>query len=222
MNNNSPTEAGPTNPSGMTPSSKTGPGMNRQETDSATADAHIDAINQTFALFKLNYHNQFFKAYANGQDLNTTKRLWLEALVRFSPDIKLRAARAVIEKSEFLPTLRTMIRHCEETAHHDLPDARAAYTEACQASSPKAQHPWSHLAVYYAGKASDWYFLQTNSEHIAFPVFKQEYEKVCRQVLAGTKLEKPHVISLPSESVTPLDSETNLAHLNSLKKQLDL
>ena len=118
------------------------------------SQAHIEAVNQVFALFKLNYHNQFYKAFSNTEELNAARRLWSEALRHFASEVLLKAAKSIIENSEYLPTLRTMIKYCEEHSNIQLPDAHAAYIEACRAASPKANFKWSHLAVYYAGKAA--------------------------------------------------------------------
>ena len=235
MKNNSPTEAGQINApthSGHNASMSGGrAGASHQQhasqqhtsrQQSSKGDALIDAINQVFALFKLNYHNQFYKAFNNTQDLNSTKRLWLDTLSRFSPEVMLRAAKSVIETSEYLPTLRTMICHCEAQTNTGLPDAHAAYIEACRAPTPKSEANWSHLAVYYAGKASDWYFLQTNSESVAFPVFKQEYEKVCQKVMTGEQLAQPVTKQLPEKIESTLSKSENLKHLASLKDALDL
>lgn len=183
----------------------------------------IDAINQAFALFQLNYHNQYHKAYGTGANLNHAKRLWLEILGHFEPRVILQAAKAVIESSEYLPTLRAMIKYCEQFSDRaGLPDPHGAYIEACRAPSPKAEHGWSHAAVYYAGRASDWYFLQTSPESIAYPVFKGHYEEICTQVRAGATLDMPHHHALAAEIDKPLDNEENAARLASLRQQLDL
>lgn len=185
--------------------------------------ALIDAINQSFALFQLNYHNQYHKAYGTGANLNHAKRLWLEMLGRFEPAAILRAAKAVIESSEYLPTLRTMITFCEKYSQQaGLPDPHTAYAEACRAPSPKAAQQWSHPAVYYAGKASDWYFLQTSTEATAFPVFKAHYEDICAQVRAGATLELPQQTALAPESECPLDRDENAARMAALRKELGL
>ncbi len=186
------------------------------------SQTQLDAINQVFALFKLNFHNQFYKAFSKTEELNAVKRLWLDALKHFSAETMLRAAKSIIENNEFLPTLRTMIRFCEEHSHEPLPDPHAAYTEACRAPSPKAEQQWSHLAVYYAGKATDWYFLQSNTEQTAFPVFKQEYEKICTRIRNGLQLKPPQVKALPQESSTPLDKTSNQEKLSALKNSLNL
>jgi len=189
---------------------------------SSRSEEHIDAINQVFALFKRNYHNQFFKAYSNEKDVNATKRLWLEALTRFPVEIILRAARKIIENNEFLPTLATIIKACETQSELGLPEAHAAFLEACQAPSPKAAHNWSHPAVYYAGKAADWFFLQNNNEHVAFPVFKQHYEQICQRVRLGEVLQEPERPALPESVKQPVDRETLRKEVSKMMKTLDL
>ena len=44
----------------------------------------IDAINQVFALFRVNYHNQFYSAYTDTDLLNQAKRLWLDTHCYFT------------------------------------------------------------------------------------------------------------------------------------------
>ena len=67
-----------------------------------------------FALFRLNYHNQYYAAWSDSQQLGQVKRLWLEALSGFSADLILRGARRAIEGSEYLPTLKRMLGSCAE------------------------------------------------------------------------------------------------------------
>lgn len=192
------------------------------QTKSESGDDYINAINQVFAVFRRNYHNQYYKAFPDERELSITKRLWLESLQKFSPGTILNAGRSVIEASEFLPTLRTMIRHCELQNDLGLPDPHQAYMEACRATSPKADYKWSHLAVYYAGKECDWFFLQSNSENVAFPIFKKAYERICQQLLEGRVLEKPSVPAIAETIETFLDKDDNLNHLESFKKRLEL
>lgn len=186
----------------------------------ASGDDHINAINQVFAIFRRNYHNQYYKAFPDERELSITKRLWLESLQKFSAQSILQAARSVIESSEFLPTLRTMINHCELQNDLGLPDPHQAYIEACRAPSPKAEYQWSHLAVYYAGKECDWFFLQSNSENTAFPVFKKAYERICREVREGRTLQTPSMPAIAANSEKILDKHDNLSRLESFKKRL--
>ena len=215
MKNNSPTEAGQTN-------LRQSKGSTQAKAKVNNGTPQIDAINQVFALFKLNYHNQFYKAFSNNTELNSVKRLWLETLGRFSPEELLRGAKSVIEQSEYLPTLKTMIQHCDAQNNSGLPDVHSAYIEACSAPSPKVQHRWRHPAVYYAGKTCDWYFLQSNSEYIAFPIFKREYELICQKVVAGLELKMPIPEQIEEKPLPPLSKEENSRHLKSLRKSLKL
>lgn len=186
-------------------------------------DAHIDALNEVFALFRINYHNQYYKAYNDDAVLSQIKKLWLESLVQFEPRTILRGARKVIEESEYLPTLNRMIRACQgDPEAFGLPDARTAYIEACRAPSPKSAWHWSHAAVYHAGLASDWFFLANNSEKIAFPVFERHYQRLCEKVMNGVELPVPDAPALPETIERPLSREENQQRLDDLRKQLDL
>lgn len=205
----SPTAAGPSEPA-------------REQRCPATAD-HIDAVNEVFALFRINYHNQYYKAYSDTQVLNQIKKLWLESLRQFAPETILRGAKKVIEESEYLPTLNRMIRACQgDPEEFGLPDAHTAYLEACRAPSPKAAYRWSHPAVYHAGQASDWFFLTSNSEKVAFPVFERHYQRLCEKVMNGVELPSPSAPALPETIETPLSKEENQQRLQSLREQLDI
>lgn len=207
MSTNSPTAVGPNN---RGPAGKPSPEL-------------IDAINQVFALFRRNYLNQYHKAFGDVEELNHTKRLWLEILSRFSPQTILRGARGVIENSEYLPSLHTMIHHCEQAdSDTAFPDPHSAYSEACRAPSPKAAYPWSHLAVYYAGKACDWYFLQTHSEVTAFPIFKEKYLELCAKIRAGLILPAPIVATQNTLAAVPMDKTQALEKLAELRAKLDI
>lgn len=202
----SPTEAGP---------------AERQRR--AATDGHIDALNEAFALFRINYHNQYYKAYSDTQVLNQIKKLWLDSLTQFEPDTIRRGARKVIEESEFLPTLNRMMRACQgDPEAFGLPDAHSAYVEACRAASPKAAQRWSHPAVYHAGLASDWFFLASSAEKLAFPVYERHYLRLCEKVMNGTELPLPQAPALPETTETPLSSDENHQRLEALRRELDL
>lgn len=214
MPNNSPTAAGPSEPAVT---------HDRNAATQARRTALIDAINQVFTLFRLNYHNQYLKAFGNTAELNEVKRLWLEMLGQFDARTLLSAAKMVIETSEYLPTLRTMIHYCEKASSDPtLPDAHSAYLEACRAPSPKAAYAWSHPAVYHAGLASDWFFLANNPEKLTFPVFERHYLRLCEKVMNGVQLAEPNAPALPETSETPLSKDENQQRLAALRAQLDL
>ncbi len=103
-----------------------------------------------------------------------------------------------------------------------LPDARAAYREACNASSPKANFNWSHPAVYHAGRESNWFFLANNAESVAYPVFAEHYRKICARVLEGEKLPLPAQLQLEEKPGTPLSKEENAQKMAALRAKLDI
>lgn len=186
-------------------------------------DAQIDAINQVFALFRVNYHNQYYSAFNDTQLLNQTKILWRESLSRFTPEAILLAAKRAIEQSDYLPTLHKMIQYCQgDPSSYGLPNAHQAYVEACQARSPKTSHAWSHPAVYYAGRDTDWFFLATNPEHVAYPLFKEHYQRWCERVLAGETLAPIAVPQLSHETQTPLSKAENHQRLQAMRDSLKL
>lgn len=155
--------------------------------------------------------------------MTQAKRLWLESLSRFEPETILRGAKRTIETSEYLPTLNKMIRCCEgEPSVHGLPEAHQAYVEACRAPSPKAGYRWSHPAVYYAGRESDWFFLANNPEKVAFPVFERNYREICQRVVHGERLPPPDVKALAETVETPLSKAENHKRLLELRKALKL
>lgn len=176
-----------------------------------------------FALFRINYHNQYYAAFKDVELLHQAQRLWLNSLAQFKPETILRGARKVIEESDYLPTLNRMIRACQGNPEkHGLVDAHTAYIEACRAPSPKAAFAWSHPAVYHAGCASDWYFLTSNPEKIAFPVFERHYLKMCERVMNGEALPAPNAPALPETIETPLSHEENGKRMAALRQQFDL
>ena len=137
----------------------------------------VEAINECFELLRINYQHLYFSAFPEMDAVNAAKRLWLESLSAFSPNTIRQAIQELVKQSDFLPTISRVIKQCVKiTSTSQLPDARSAYIEACNAASPKKNHHWSHPAVYYAGKLSHWFFLESSDEAAAFPVFKHHYE----------------------------------------------
>lgn len=183
----------------------------------------MEAINQVFALFRLNYHNQYYAAFPDGNQLNQIKKLWLDSLGNYPVEQILKGAKHAIENSEYLPTLNRMLDCCQQgLADFGLPTAHDAYVEACQASSPKSAQRWSHAAVYLAGRDSGWFFLANNTERASWPVFQEHYQQYCARVLQGESLEVPEPAALEKKTSEPLSKQDQLAELEKLKEQMDL
>ena len=186
-------------------------------------DAVMDAVDRIFAEFELVYHNQYCKAFPDAEKLGYAKKLWFGYLMEYSPERIIHAARTAIKNSEFLPTVKTLISYCHPQPEElGLPDPLTAYHEACQAPSPRSEYQWSHPAVYYAGRESDWFFLSSNPESKAFPVFKRHYEQLCERVLQGEKLELPTTQALPEEINHPLSNAERKERLQVLRDKLDI
>jgi hypothetical protein len=179
----------------------------------------IDAINQVFALFQVNYHNQYYSAFGNStKSENLAKKLWLSKLENFSAETICGAAEKIIAESDYLPTLHKMLNACSDVGMPEgLPSPYNAYQEACNKPSPKAEQQWSHPAVYVAGRECGWYFLANTAESKAFSLFADVYKQLCEQVLAGETftVEKPEVLA--ETSVKPATKKQARAQLDNLK-----
>ena len=104
-----------------------------------STESHVEAINQVFALFRLNYHNQYYAAYPDAEQLKQIKKLWLDSLQDFPVEQILRGARHAIEHSEYLPTLNRMRQCCDDSYDAvGLPALDSAYREACNSAAPGA------------------------------------------------------------------------------------
>lgn len=192
-------------------------------TEGAADEALVDAVNQVFALFRINYHNQFYSAFSDTQLLNQAKRLWLESLRHRNPEQILRGARQIIEESDYLPTLHRMISACDSAGStFGLPAPRDAYLEACNAPSPKAAQTWSHAAVYHAGRSTGWYELAHRAENVTWPLFRAHYQRLCRQVMAGNSLSVETPPALPEHGDEPVAKTERLRRLRALREELDL
>jgi hypothetical protein len=198
--------------------SPTPPGQTEER--SSPTEAHIEAINQVFALFRLNYHNQYYAAFPDAEQLKQIKKLWLESLADYPVEQILKGAKHAIEHSEYLPTLNRMHECCQQgLADIGLPPAHDAYLEACNAPSPRSAQPWSHPAVYLAGRDSDWFFLANNEERLTWPVFRGHYQQYCSRVLRGETLEVPAPEALERKAPEPLSADEQLAELKRLREE---
>jgi hypothetical protein len=184
--------------------------------EAAVSAAQVDAINQVFALFRLNYHNQYYAAFPDAGQLGQIKRLWLNALRGLSVEHILRGAQHAIANSEYLPTLHRMLESCRAALENvGVPGAREAYMEACRAPQPKSAQQWSHPAVFLAGQDAGWSLLATTPEYKAFPVFAKYYRARCDQLLQG------EVLALPASRAGETDAKSEAsASVGELRERL--
>lgn len=185
-------------------------------------ETRLKAINEAFELLSVNYNHLFFKAFEEKTAIIAAKRLWLEALIDFTPETIIRAIHHIIREFDFLPTLSRVIRTCHELSESAIPTCHSAYLEACNAPSPKASFDWSHPIVYHAGRSSDWFFLAHSNESIAYPVFKTHFEKLKSDIAQGVSLPVINPPKLTQTIETPLSRDENLKRLNEMKASLNL
>jgi hypothetical protein len=180
----------------------------------------VDAINQAFALFQINYHNQYFSAFGdNKRSEDLAKKLWLGKLINFSANTICKAAEKIISENEYLPTLYIMIEACKVTEMPEgLPTAREAYIEACTKPSPKAKQRWSNPIVYLSGRDSGWYLLSNAAEYQALPVFTAIYEGYCKALLLGETFEINKTADATDSRLTPASEAVSEEQLNKLKQ----
>jgi hypothetical protein len=184
---------------------------------------HKEALGATFELFRISYGNQFNAAYPDLERSTAAMRLWLTHLQDYPAALIKAAAERVVKHENFLPTVAKFREHCDHAFElFGLPDAHSAYMEACRAPQPKSEYRWSHVAVYYAGLASDWFFMANSIESKALPVFKRNYAILCERVIRGEDLKMPVRKALPAELSAPLSATQNKKKLSALRKQLDL
>jgi len=189
----------------------------------APALDHVDAINQVFAEFEFAYHNQFHKAFQSHESLVIAKKYWLSSLEAYSPRQIVLAGKRVISTQDYLPSIAAFIRACEQGQDlFGLSSTHEAYLEACSATSPKIDYPWSHEAVYLAGKAAGWFVLANESEATALPIFRYHYEILCRRVLKGETLKVQTPVAIPEKTTTKLTATETKSRLAKLKQELGL
>ncbi|SIT11744.1 hypothetical protein SAMN05421686_11092 [Thalassolituus maritimus] len=184
--------------------------------NNAPSDDQLSAINQIFELFRFNYHNQFLKAFPDLDTMNMAKRLWLRLLGDYSGEVIMRAAEKAVKENGWLPNVHEVLARCDVAEVLGLPAAHAAYVEACRAPSPKKEFNWSHPAVYFAGRATDWFFIANEPEEKVFPVFKRNYDLLLNRIQNGEDLEIDLPRALPKETKTPLSRDDQKDRLKNL------
>lgn len=149
------------------------------------------------------------------------KRLWLRLLNDYNDQVIMRAAEKTVKESSWLPSVHDVLSRCDDAETLGLPSAYQAYIEACRAPTPKKEYNWSHPIVYYAGAASDWFFLANNPEQVTFPVFKRNYEILLKRLQNGEQISLDVPKALPKEVEIPLTREEHQHYIDNLKALLN-
>ena len=166
----------------------------------------------------MNYHNQYYAAWSDAEQVKQVKRLWLEALDAYPTAVILRAAQHAIEHSDYLPTLNRMIEACRHCLSDlGLPSPYDAYRQACLAPSPKTDAAWQHPAVYLAGRDSDWFFAMSRNQNLAG--IPRTLRRWVSRAARGEVLEGPERVALSAPTEEAPSAEEQVTHLARLRKK---
>jgi hypothetical protein len=147
-------------------------------------------------------------AFKDDEALRLAKLTWVKAFmengINTPEQIQLGMTKARRDESDFFPSVGKFMKWCNPTPKDiGLPSAEEAYKEAAYKHKSPSKKPWSHPAVYQAGKDTGWFFLGTSSEKESFPKFKRAYASICERVMNG------ETFSLPKANSTMLEYHHN-------------
>ena len=166
----------------------------------------IECIDSLFLKLELAYHYQFYKVFGTDDRLNEGKKLWATSLKSFSTETILEGIENVVGSQSYLPTLTDLIKACSEINNQDgFPSVEEAYIEARKSFSPRAEYPWSHPIVYFAGKKIGWNFLDEKDRKELFLSFKKIFNKLKLEAFNGNEFKIEQTANQPS--LTPLNKK---------------
>lgn len=166
----------------------------------------IECIDSLFLKLELAYHYQFYKVFGTDDRLNEGKKLWATSLKSFSTETILEGIESVVGSQSYLPTLTDLIKACSEINNQDgFPSVEEAYIEARKSFSPRAEYPWSHPIVYFAGKKIGWNFLDEKDSKELFFSFKKIFNKLKVEAFNGIEFKIEKTSNQPS--LTPLNKK---------------
>lgn len=158
-----------------------------------------------FARFTTIYGHKFKSVFQSEREINAAKREWALSLNGYSEQELVRAVNLCKERFAWMPTITEFLDVLRpDFEDYGLPPALAAYEEACQHSDHPRSHQWSHPAVFFAGRATDWFRLRTEDKSQVFRDFEHHYQQLCKRVAAGEELDVPLPQGLPDKSSNTL------------------
>jgi len=173
---------------------------------SSNKEEFIECIDSLFLKLELAYHYQFYKVFGTDDRLNEGKKLWATSLKSFSTHTILEGIESVVGSQSYLPTLTDLIKACSEINNQDgFPSVEEAYIEARKSFSPRAEYPWSHPIVYFAGKKIGWNFLDEKDSKELFFSFKKIFNKLKVEAFNGNEFKIEKTANQPS--LTPLNKK---------------
>lgn len=136
------------------------------------------------------------QAFATEQDLKLTKKSWIRAFtesgITRKEQVALGMKKARQDQSDFFPSSGKFIAWCKPTPEDfGLPSTKEAFNEVSHNASHVLSHKWSHPAVYESGRLSGWHELRGG--FLSEKQFKQIYERICHDVMAGKTFRVPDI-----------------------------
>ncbi|MCW9050767.1 MAG: replication protein P [Motiliproteus sp.] len=180
--------------------SKTSTGDSAGKQDLINAETKT-LVNMIFARFMTIYGHKFKSTFENENEIRIAKREWALSLRDYSEQELVHAVNRCKEEFVWMPTVSEFLSVLKKGFEdYGLPTSRQAYEEVCMHADHPRKHTWSHPAVYFAGRETDWFRLRSEEKSQVFTDFKFNYRKLCQRVLAGEDLQVPMAKGLPDKS----------------------
>ena len=158
-----------------------------------------------FARFMTIYGHKFKSVYERDDEIKVAKREWALSLRGFSEHELVAAVERCKTEFVWLPTITEFLSLLQKDLQdYGLPSVLSAYQEACLNTEHPREHAWSHPAVYFAGRATDWFRLRTEDRNDVLADFEHNYRQLCQRVINGEELSVPLMQGLPDHSSNTL------------------
>lgn len=137
---------------------------------------------------------------------STAVTAWAEALAGLTDDQLRHGMRSLgMNGAKFPPSGPEFRLMCEG----DVPDERAAYSEAVRAACGDWQaHAWNHPAIYAAARDMGPWSLRQLIEREARPMFAKCYARAVARYRAGDDMDAPEPLRLAKPERAPADPIT--------------
>lgn len=163
-----------------------------------------------FARFMTIYGHKLKSVFESEDEIRIAKREWALSLGGYSEQQLVQAVNRCKEEFVWMPTISEFLSLLRVRPEElGLPSEQAAYLEACEFADDPLAHEWRHPAVYFAGKATDWYRLRTEDKDQVFSDFQFNYRQLCQRVIEGESLEVPVPRGLPNKQSNTLAAFIN-------------
>lgn len=158
-----------------------------------------------FTRFMIIYGHKFKSVFSSEDEIRVAKREWALSLSGHTEQELVWAVDRCKEQFVWMPTIAEFLALLRrDLQDYGLPSALSAYQEACLHADHPRERDWSHPAVYFAGRATDWFRLRTEDKRDVFVDFEFNYRQFCRRVIDGEDLAVPLPQGLPDKSSNTL------------------